>query len=55
VTERDAQFFDQVGGLLERQVAIRVAMNQGRRQLAMLATGDDLKASARAKVDQFTF
>jgi hypothetical protein len=27
----------------------------GERQLAMLATGDDLKASSLAKVDQFTF
>ena len=42
MTERDAQFFDQVGGLLERHVAIRVAMDQqqrGGRQFAMLATG----------------
>jgi len=58
VTERDAQFFDQVGGLLERHVAIRVAIDQQQRrerQFAMLATSDDLKGSSQAKVDKFTF
>jgi hypothetical protein len=58
VTEGDGQFFDQVGGLLERHVAIRVAMDQQQRagrQFAMLATNDDLKGSSWAKVDEFTF